>query len=129
MLLSVTGKGKDARNLIMLKAYYNPLLGHQVVERFGIRSFIQEKFLNQPVPPEALLKSDVALPKNDVLENILKDTSMSRNLELSLPDTDPNVPEFQATADRIEANTAEVDVWDPPECLPPEIDMPDDLPV
>ena len=100
------------------------MLAQQFVERFGIRSFIQEQFLNQPVvPPAALLKSEVALPKNDVLE---KDTSMSR----SLPDTDPrsvDVPKFQATVDNSTIEIAEVDVWDPPECLPP--DIPDDLPV
>ena len=66
----------------MIKAYFQPMLAQQALERFGVRSFVQEHFIGNPltVPPEVLLKSNVldpntVVPKKDIIEDVLGNTT------------------------------------------------------
>ena len=80
----------------MLQSYVKPMLTHQFVERFGVRSALQEHLLkHQPiVPPEVLLKSDATLEKHNVLDDIFKEIVPEG--KLSLPDTDPDTVEVSS---------------------------------
>ena len=80
----------------MLQSYVKPMLTHQFVERFGVRSALQEHLLkHQPiVSPEVLLKSDAMLEKHNVLDDIFKEIVPEG--KLSLPDTDPDTVELSS---------------------------------
>ena len=102
---------------------FKPMLTHQVIERFGVRSALQEHLLKlkQPiVSPEVLLKSEVALPENDVLDDILKDSSVNN----TVPEVEAFVPKLDVSDEAI--TTAETEVWNPPDCEP-EIDPSEDV--
>ena len=129
---------------MMLKPYHNPIVAHQLVERFGIRSFLQNQLLNQQsvVPPEVMLKSNEALP-NDIFRDIsvsptvpeaeaspLTGIDMEFKAEFGATSTDQNTDSQDIRGDtfvtdgRITAGTGFVP---PPDCLPPEIEIPHEL--
>lgn len=57
---------------LMMRAYINPMLTQQASERFGVRDFLQEHLFGNPpiVSPEAVLESNIAMPKTDVLTTL-----------------------------------------------------------
>lgn len=106
---------------MLAKPFHNPILGHQFAKRVGLQDLIQKHLLGQQpiVPTEEMLKSEVALPENDVLDDILKDSSVNN----TVPEVEAFVP-LDVSDEAI--TTAETGVWNPPDCEP-EINPEEDI--